>query len=176
MRETYPHLGKVKIGRAARGQRQDGAAEMAKKILPHLDALVHYLVRCLVLPPNVLRDSTLQRLELRHFGAFVHVLAIVWTAAFEELCALTNATVVNLNPLEMHDTFDALWGFADILKGGDPLQILHAGYRPWPKVRPECPDVAAWYESNANSIARSNLRSIFNLPPSTNCVHVRISL
>ena len=49
------------------GQRQDGTLEVSADILPLLPAITDYLVNTLILDPNVLRDSTLQRIELMHF-------------------------------------------------------------------------------------------------------------
>ena len=81
-----------------------------------------------------------------HFGAYVHVMAIAWVCAFAELRALTNATVVDLNPIELHEVLDSLWDFADVLKGDEPFQVLHAGYRPWPKLRQGHVVMQAWYD------------------------------
>ena len=99
---------------------------------------------CLVLDANILRDSTLQRLELMHFGAYVHVLAINWVAAFDELRALTSASIINLNPIELHGTLNHLWRFAGVIKGNNPLCMLVEGYRPWPRLRPSCVECRRW--------------------------------
>ena len=87
--EHHPDLARVSVGRVERSKRQGWCAEVAHKILPLFGALNEYLVGCLILDANILRDSTLQRMELMHFGAYVHVLAISWVVAFDELRALT---------------------------------------------------------------------------------------
>ena len=99
LREHHPDLAYISVGRVERSKRQDWAAEVAMKILPLLDPLNEYLVTCLLLDNNILRDSALQRMELMHFRAYVHVLAIGCMCAFNELRALTNATVVDSNPM-----------------------------------------------------------------------------
>ena len=111
-----------------------------------MGTLHEYLVGCLVHDANILRDSTLQRLGLMHFGAYVHTLAISWVVVFEELRALTNATMTDMDPMELHGTLDHLWRLAGVIKGDGPFAVLAAGYRPWPKLTPSCEECRKWYD------------------------------
>ena len=144
IKEHYPEVGVCNLERAENSKRQDWSPEVANKILRQLDALTENLVGTIVQDANILKDSTLQRMEMRQCGACVHVLALTWVVCFEELRALTNATLVDLNPNELHCTFDQLHAFALVLMGDDPLSVLAPDYRPWPKVRPGNPAVEAW--------------------------------
>ena len=89
--------------------------------------------------------STLQRIELMHFTAFVHVSAIMWHCAFAELRALTNGDCVELNPMELNELYDSLGDMATTLQGPNPLTILDDGWRPWPKVKQGREDCRAMY-------------------------------
>ena len=80
-----PEAAGVNVGRAELGSRQDWVLECSAKLLPLLPALTRYLVETLVLEPNILRDSTLQRIELMQFEAAVHASAIMWEVEFAEL-------------------------------------------------------------------------------------------
>ena len=79
--------------------------------------IIEYLVSCLRLDENVLRDSTLMRLELPHFEAYIHTSAIMWVAAYHELRAMTNSTVVDLNPMEVNAIYDEMWMMGTLLQG-----------------------------------------------------------
>ena len=142
---------------------------MSADILPLLPAITDFLVSTLVLDPNVLRDSTLQRIELMHFignparppspvltppppphlpptpptpTAYVHVNAIMWHCGFAKLRALTNGSCVELNPLELNKLYEKLWTVGTTLQGPEPLTVLDPDFRPWPKVKQELPKVA----------------------------------
>ena len=137
MAEKYPEHVWVSVGRVELSKRQDWCCECTEKVLPLIDPLRDYLVHQLVLDSNVLKDSTLQRLELRQFAAYVHTLAVMWLVVFEELRALTNSTIIKLNPMELPQLCDHLWKFADVLVGPNPLSVMEPNYRPWPKLRGE---------------------------------------
>jgi hypothetical protein len=158
--DNHPERAVVKLSRAEISKRQDGWPEATNKPLPVLDGLTEYLVGTLVQDKNILKDSTLQRLELRQFGAHVHVLAIAWVVAFEELRALTNATVVNPNPMELHRVFDHVWVFAVVLSGADPLSVMALGHRPWPQIRPGNAEVEAWCRRRSVHYERDKARIV----------------
>jgi hypothetical protein len=103
------------VGSVELSKRQDWCCECSEKVLSLIDPLRDYLVHQLVLDSNVLKDSTFQRLELRQFAAYVHTLAVMWLVVFEELRALTNSTIIKLNPMELPQLCDHLWKFADVL-------------------------------------------------------------
>ena len=115
--------------------------------------MTEYLVQTLVLDANVLRDSTLQRIELMHFVAYVHVNAIMWHCGFAELRALTNGSCVELNPMELNRLYDKLWVVGDILQGEVPLSILDVNYRPWPKLKQDNPGVVNQYDRLETNLA-----------------------
>ncbi len=55
-----------------------------------------------------------------HYEAYVHVCAVLWKTAFEELRGLTNKksvqdTGVGLNPMELNDLYDHLWNMGALL-------------------------------------------------------------
>ena len=150
MAEKYPEHVWVSVGRVELSKRQDWCCECSEKVLPLIDPLRDYLVHQLVLDSNVLKDSTLQRLELRQFAAYVHTLAVMWLVVFEELRALTNSTIIKLNPMELPQLCDHLWKFADVLVGPNPLSVMEPNYRPWPKLRGEGPDTKEMYAWYAN--------------------------
>ncbi len=105
-----------------------------------INPIIDYTVTTLQLGANILRDSVLTRLENLHYEAYLHVNAIMWKVAFEELRALTNKkdlqTVgVGLNPMELNDLYDHLWNLGILLQGEDALTILDETFRPWPRVR-----------------------------------------
>jgi hypothetical protein len=132
MEKWYPDLyAKLNIGRAELSKRQDWALECAAQLLPLVKPLLEYLIGTLKLDPNVLRDSTLQRLELIHMEAYLHVAATMWTTSFKELRALTNGSIAKLNPVELNGLYDELWKVGTLLRGPDPLRILEDARRPW---------------------------------------------
>ena len=146
LEEKYPDLVNKSVGRVELSKRQDWVLEVSAKIYPLLGPTNDYLVDSLVLGPNILRDSTLQRLECRYFEAYVHVSAIMWVVEFSELRFLTNSNKVSLNPIEVNDIYDRLWKMADKMKGPDALDILEDAYEPWPRVQPENEMLQEWYE------------------------------
>ena len=75
LKEKYPDLTVKSVGRVELSKRQDWTLEVAAKILPLLPALTDYLIETRVLDPNVLRDSTGQRIELMHFEVLLPPLA-----------------------------------------------------------------------------------------------------
>jgi hypothetical protein len=106
MDKHFPRLlAKCRVGRAEVSKRQDWACEVSEAIYPLLEPITKYLVETLQLDPNILRDSTLQRVELRHFQAYVYVMATMWVVAFGELRRLTNSPMVDLNSLELRDLY-----------------------------------------------------------------------
>ena len=60
----------VSVGRAELSKRQDWSLEAAESLHQLVLPLLMRLVKTLRLDPNVLRDSTLQRLELLHMEAY----------------------------------------------------------------------------------------------------------
>ena len=99
-----------------------------------------YTVETLVLDPNILRDSVLTCIEQLRYQAYVHVCAIAWKVAFQELRALTNTKQLSrfglgVNPLELNDLYDFLWNLGELLQTDDCLSVLQPVYRPWPKIR-----------------------------------------
>jgi hypothetical protein len=121
---------KMAIGRAELSKRQDWSPEASSKLFPFVPALIKFTSSTLVLPPNVLRDSCSQRLELNHFQAYIHVGAAMWETTYEELRMLTNSTHVDLNPLELNEIYDHLWVMGTLLQSGNSLDILAEGFRP----------------------------------------------
>ncbi len=61
-----------------------------------LSKVSDYTVTTLRLGADILRDSVLTRLENLHYEAYVHVNAIMWKVAFEELRALINKKTFKL--------------------------------------------------------------------------------
>lgn len=122
------------VGRVELSKRQDWCLEVCSRLFCLVDALIKYTDGTRTLDENVLRDSCLQRLELLHFQAYIHVGAIMWDTAFKELRALTNSTTVELNPLQLNETYDHLWAMGEVLMGDTPFDVLAEGYRPWPEV------------------------------------------
>ena len=99
-----------------------------------------YCIETLILDPNILRDSTLTRIENVRFQAYVHTNAILWKVCFQELRALTNTKQMNdvglnVNPMELGDIYDHVWNLGVVLQSTGCLQVLQSTYRPWPKVR-----------------------------------------
>ena len=93
-----------------------------------------------------LRDSTLQRIEVQYFNAYVHVCAVMWECAFCELRCLTNSKDASLNPCEMYDLYDRLWDMGTLLKTDECLDIFEDAYRPWPVQRPDNLSMQRWYQ------------------------------
>ena len=160
LQENHPELCNVEVGRAELGSRQDWVLEVASKILPLLRPLTEYLISTLVLDPNILRDSTLQRLELHHFEAGgVHASAIMRAVAFSELRSLTNLKTMHMNPFQVHKLYDKLWAMADLLKGPHALTVLDDNYRPWEKVRTDNAECRNWY-TNRDARKAQRLRRL----------------
>jgi hypothetical protein len=134
LQENHPEL----------GSRQDWALEVASKMLPLLRPLTEHLTSTLVLDPNILRDSTLQRLELHHFEVGVHASAITWDVAFSELRSLTNLKTMHVNPFQAHELYDKLWAMAGLLKGPHELPVLDDNHRPWEKARADNAECRNW--------------------------------
>ena len=66
LEETYPDVVHKSIGRVELSKRQDWVMEVSSKIFPIMGKLHEYLVNRVPDGPNVLRDSTLQRIEEQH--------------------------------------------------------------------------------------------------------------
>jgi hypothetical protein len=99
LEREYPGLyDAVSVGRAGLSKRQDWSLEAAEALCQLVLPLLMHLVKILRLDANVLRDSTLQRLELLHMGAYLHASATTWIVCFEELRRLTNSKKVELMP------------------------------------------------------------------------------
>jgi hypothetical protein len=81
---------------------------------------------------------------LIHFECFVRVSAATWATCFKEPRELTNASVVNLNPMELNDLCDRLHAVGTLLQSEDAFGIMEGAFRPWPKARPDDAEVAAW--------------------------------
>ena len=96
-----------------------------------------------VLGPNVLRDSTLQRLELRHFEAYIHVNSIMWVICFDELRNLTNGNAFKLNPLQLNALYEQMWDMGTLLQGDRSTSVLEPAYRPWRRPNINSPEVEA---------------------------------
>ena len=78
----------------------------------------------------------------------------MWVTCFEELRKLTNATVVNLTPLQLNDLCDKLWDVGTLLQSEEPFDIFEDAFRPWPKSCPDDPDVAAWYATRSEKMPK----------------------
>ncbi len=162
--KNWPNLSNRCGGRAEHSKRQDWICEASWKFHNLLEPIVGYTVGTVRLGANILRHSVLTRLENMHYEAYVHVCAILWKVAFEELRGLTNKksiqdsgtfvcidynplkpTVtlqlsfsyagVRLNPMELNDLYDHLWNMGTILQSEDACCVLENDYRPWPRVR-----------------------------------------
>ena len=154
LEDNYPNFVLRSVGRVELSKRQDWVLEVSSKIYPLLGPLHEYLVSRLPEGPNVLRDSTLQRMELRYFNAYVHVCALMWEVAFAELRFLTNSKKVALNPCEVYDLYDRLWDMGSLLqKSDDCLDVFEDTYRPWPVVHPDDEHLQKWYERKADNHA-----------------------
>ena len=90
MQLKWPALTNRCVGRAEHSKRQDWICEASWKVHNLLDPIITYTVSTVRLGANILRDSILTRLENMHYEAYVHVCAILWKVAFEELRGLTN--------------------------------------------------------------------------------------
>jgi hypothetical protein len=138
--KEWPHIKNRCVGRAEHSKRQDWICEASWKLHNLLDPIIGYTVSTVRLGANILRDSVLTRLENLHYEAYVHVCAVLWKIAFEELRGLTNKKTiqdagVGLNPLELNDLYDHLWNLGTLLQSDDRLTVLETTYRPWPRVR-----------------------------------------
>ena len=105
--KEWPNVENRCVGRAEHSKRQDWICEASWKFHNLLDPIIGYTVGTVRLGANILRDSVLTRLENMHYEAYVHVCAILWKIAFEELRGLTNKKSIqdsgkclshNLNP------------------------------------------------------------------------------
>ena len=114
----------MSVGRAELSKRQDWSLEAAESLYQLVLPLLMYLVKTLRLDPNVLRDSTLQRLELLHMEAYLHVSATMWIVCFEELRRLTNSKKVEITPPELNRVYDRLHDVGTLLQGPNALDIL----------------------------------------------------
>jgi hypothetical protein len=128
-------------GRAEFSKRQDWCLEASWKFHNLLQPVLLYItIETLVLDANILRDSILTRVEQIRFQAYVHVCAIMWKVAFQELRALTNTKKLNeqgfnVNPMELNDIYESLWNVGLLLKSEACLTVIQPEYRPWPVVR-----------------------------------------
>ena len=127
-------------GRAEFSKRQDWACEASWKFFNLVQPINLYCIQTLILDPNILRDSTLTRIEQIRFQAYIHTNAILWKICFQELRALTNTKQMNdvglgVNPMELGDIYEHVWNLGVVLQSQECLQVLQASYRPWPKVR-----------------------------------------
>lgn len=121
------------FGRCELSKRQDWCLEAAADAFAIIGEVLTYTDKTRQLDANILRDSVLQRLELMHFQAYIHVCGTMWAVAFEELRALTNSSGVELNPIELNEVYDKLWDLGDLIKGDTCLDIFKEDYRPWGK-------------------------------------------
>ena len=138
-------------GRAEFSKRQDWCLEASWKFHNLMEPILLYTIETLVLDPNILRDSILTRIEQIRFQAYVHVCAIMWKVAFQELRALTNTKKLNehglnVNPMELNDIYDSLWNVGVELESERCLSILQPGFRPWPKLRQAEASSVTFYE------------------------------
>ena len=83
-------------GRAEFSKRQDWACEASWKFFNLVQPINLYCIQTLILDPNILRDSTLTRIEQIRFQAYIHTNAILWKICFQELRALTNTKQMNV--------------------------------------------------------------------------------
>jgi hypothetical protein len=143
--QRYPGVYNLKVGRAELSKRQDWMLEASEMLFALVKPMLEYLVETLKLDANVLRDSTLQRLELIHMEAFMHVSAATWTTCFKELRALTNRTITGLTPVELSEIYEELFKVGTLLQGENPLRILEQDHRPWE--RPERARGHTWHEA-----------------------------
>ena len=139
---TYdvPNIKNRCVGRAEHSKRQDWICEASWKFHNLIEPIIGYTVSTVRLGANILRDSILTRLENMHYEAYVHVCAIMWKIAFEELRGLTNKKTiqdsgVGLNPMELNDLYDHMWNLGALLQSDECFTILEDTYRPWPRVR-----------------------------------------
>lgn len=151
LEDNYPELVRNSVGRVELSKRQDWSLEVSAKVFPLLGPMTEYLVDSIVLGPNILRDSTLQRMECTYFEGYVHVCAIMWTTVFCELRYLMNSKKVFLNPMEVSDPYDHLWKLAEKMQGPEALDLLEDAHQPWPRVQPSNTDLSDWYEKRTAS-------------------------
>jgi hypothetical protein len=127
-------------GRAEFSKRQDWCCEASWKFHNLIQPINLYCIETLILDANILRDSTLTRIEQIRFQAYIHTNAIMWKICFQELRALTNTKQMNelgmgVNPMELSDIYDHVWNLGLLLQSDRCLEVLQSEYRPWPKVR-----------------------------------------
>lgn len=128
-------------GRAAVSKRQDGVMEQCSLLYSIRDAILAAADKQRQVESHVLSDSCLVRFTGLHNQAYIHVLAIVWLNAFEELRALTNSSAAELNPLELSKVYDKVWEYASVLQGSNALSVLDINFRAWERL----PSMAKWY-------------------------------
>jgi len=153
LQEKY--VGTVKnrcAGRAEFSKRQDWCCEASWKLYNLVKPINLYCIETLILDPNILRDSTLTRIENIRFQAYIHTNAIMWKVCFHELRALTNtkqmsAFGLGVNPMELGDIYDHLWNMGLLLQWDQCLDILQSDYRAWPKVRENVECSREFYEA-----------------------------
>jgi hypothetical protein len=133
---AYPDYDWKGPGRVELSKRQDWVLEVAFKIFPVLSPLYEYLVKeTSALGPNVLRDSTAQKIENMQFEAYAHVCSTMWAVGFDELRMLTNDKDVALNPMELNELYESLHKVGTLLQGPPPPPLRP---RPLPHL-PHCP-------------------------------------
>jgi hypothetical protein len=174
LQENHPELYSIEVGKAELGSRQDWMLKVASKMLPLLRPLTGCLTSTLVLDPNILRDLTLQRLELHYFEAGVHASAIMWDVAFSELRSLTNLKTMHMNPFQANKLHDQLWAMADLLKGPHALAVLDDNCRPWDKVRTDNAECRNWCANRDTRKAQRlrRLRTCRDRPDAEECTVV----
>jgi hypothetical protein len=138
-------------GRAEFSKRQDWCCEASWKFHNLIQPINLYCIETLILDANILRDSTLTRIEQIRFQAYIHTNAIMWKICFQELRALTDTKQMNevgmgVNPMELGDIYDHVWNLGLLLQSDRCLEVLKSGYRPWPKVRVAEPGSIHFYE------------------------------
>ena len=169
-KEKFPEMAEQCVGRVELADRQDWSFECVSKVYPMLDGFNDFLIESLVLDPNVLLDSTLQRTELIQFEACMHTAPIAWLRAWAGLRAITNSNAFRLNPMEMHVVHGHLWKMGTLLMGPDSLSVLDDDYRPWPKLQPDNEQATSYYADSTKTgrTSRGGLRNCAEggaLPP-----------
>jgi hypothetical protein len=116
------------LGRAEHSKRQDWICKASWKFHNLIDPIIGYTVLTVRLGANILRNSILTRLENMHYEAYVHVCAILWKIAFEELRGLTNKKTIHdsgvgLNPMKLNDLYDHMWNLGTLLQSDDSFTV-----------------------------------------------------
>ncbi len=126
---------------------------------------MQYLIEeTLVLDANILRDATLQKMELHHFEAYIHASAIAWTVAFNELRTLANIKMRehgqgvgttkhgHVNPMEINEMYEGLWEMGTLLQTPNALKVLDNEYKPWKRPRSRGLELTELYRKCDESI------------------------